>query len=448
MPVAQRRRPAVSHLRMPAAVLPLDLLAHVLRRACEELISQQCLARLVQLACVSRHWRAAAGPAAEQTSNDIVSLPCRCLTPLLGSWATRWTGLELILDDHGVQPGLQAFMCGSAALHSVTVGPSIYSEAFSLENDTVLEEDLIAVLHALAVAPALQSLTCPAFIPAVLPKSLERLEIGYVKWADEELEDYFLHGLQLLPRLREIEIYLGECWAVLSVDRLSGLVLPSLQCLKLDLGLADDLKAFDMSWLSSKRRSFKLILVMSSYEKLLDFSNRLLPVLQPQDHLILEAWRFSSEALEVLSALKLGHLHIDVPADKVITALPVATTIHLNFSLERWALVRGSYRVRNPPERLTEFVSQLHWQAVVSASREFKVTCDTAGAPAACSKQLHVVGVPAQSWQDSLAEPEQPWQCRVLGWDSLSGMPAATRKTDAEYVLMNRAAEAVAARLS
>ena len=152
---------------MPAAALPLDLLAHVLHKACEELDckeldTQQRLACLVQLACVCRHWQAAAGLAATDTRYRAPGLGVRCLTPLLSDWAASWTGLSLQLDKHGVPPGLQTFMRSCTALHQVILQVSGNSGAQTMQTD------IEAVQHSLAVIPALRTLCCLSHVPMLL----------------------------------------------------------------------------------------------------------------------------------------------------------------------------------------------------------------------------------------------------------------------------------------
>ena len=371
--LAQRLCHASHDSLPPAEALPLELLARALATPCEHLNSSEPRwARLMQLAFVCRHWRAAVGLVAGNTSSQDSSLAVRCLTPLLGGWAASWTGLSLGLDKHGVPPGLQAFMHGCSALERVDVRLKGCSGVWSMQTD------IEAVQHALAVIPTLRTLCCLAFAPKLFPLSLQRLAIGPAIWGGRTLEAYFLAQLQLLPHMQEISIGLELCDVLLSVNELGNLKMPSLQCLTLELEeleLYED-GAFDLSWLSS-RRGFHVVLELKRCADqywLRSFFHRLLPVLQPQDHLDLPACNgMPVEAQEVLSQLKLAHLSISVSYETHVRALSKASSIELEFRLdfdEAEAIQWDPHCGIAPPVLLRH----IHWDAVVSASRQLQIT--------------------------------------------------------------------------
>ena len=414
----------------------MHLLAAILQTACEQLdTDQQQLALLVRLATVCRHWQAASADVARCFTS--VQLFGSSLTPALSGRA-GWTTLILMLDARGVSPGLADFMRSTSALTEV----DIY-----LCSDVIEAADIVAVHKALAVAPAVVDLTCNSLRPTAFPTSLTHLILNSgIEWADGELEDMMVN-LSLLPSLRYLDIELFDCSIQLSEERLSGIRLPSLWGFWLRLTEGEP-RPFDLSWLADRARRFELVLVLESDDSadgLLNFSNKIRSVLQPIDSLHLDETTFFCEpAQEVLSGLKLWQLNICTTDVSSLIVLPPTEHIRLCVKLNDWNLTASE--LQGLQQGTMQFEAHLSWAAVTSARQSCEVSVNLEGLSrieaAKCFTQLHVsdVFVGPAAWQQSLSEPQLPWTLRFVGWDSMSGLPAATSRTNDIYELRNQAA--------
>ena len=308
----------------PAASLPVHLLAAILQTACGQLATdQQQLALLVRLATVCRHSQVATADVARRFTSP--QLSCNSLTPALRGAA--WTALILTLDTHGVPPGLADFMRSTSALVEVDLDSSGEVEA----------ADIIAVHKALAVAPAVVKLTCYSLRPTVFPTSLTHLMFSELTWAAGELENLMVL-ISPLPFLRGLDIELFDCSIQLSEERLSGIRLPSLWQLWLRVTEGEP-RPFDLSWLADGARESELILVLESDDSadgLLDFSNKIQPVLSIDILYLNECTSLREPAQEVLGGLKLCELEIRLADMSGLTVLPSSDHIRLCVKLSDW----------------------------------------------------------------------------------------------------------------
>ena len=416
---------------LATGALPMDLLRRALQAAIEQLQEDQQLAQLARLACVCRHWQAAAGEVARHFSTPHLS--CRQLTPLLRGWAPGWTRLDLTLDAHGTPPGLEAFLRASSALACASLRGTGDSN----------QEDSATVERALAQVLALRELRCLTYRPAAFPRGLARLRLGpAVDWSGRLLEDLILK-LQLVPLLEHIEIELDCPEVVLSEERLAHVELHFLKTFKLTLEKFEDDAVLDLSWLGSTWRDFAVTLVLLwdySEDELLRFSESVSQVLHHRDELVLSHCSFICEAAQRrLAGLELTRFHMSVGYVESILALPSAYYVQVAFRLHDSDIGHA----RSAPAQLTV---DMTWGAVTAAQVQLDVDLDLwlfdVHEPFAVD--LEVAGClsagAAGTWEASLPlRSRTPWRGTFTGFAGVSGLPPATSQAPQRYVLANAA---------
>ena len=375
-------------------------------------------ARLLQLACICQHWRAAVGLVASRYRS--VLLRCCCLTPAVSCWAARWTCLHLVLtgrvplDNHGVPSGLTTFMQSCTALTQV-----------SLTGSHMEGVDVESVQRALfAETQTVKALYCFTIRPVAFPVFLQALFIGpEVKWADRAMETMFKRHLQRLPRLRITHIKLAGTELMLSSQCLAGLVLPSLQHLKLQVLGFPPAMSFDLTWLSDVSRKFRLTLAMFTAgcnDGLLALSQRLQHVLQPQDDFILTGQDLCIDAQRVLSEVKLRNfgLVISWPSSS-IEALPAADHIALLGQIGDASLQQATLSQEGHPNTPLHIGFAVHWSAVVCARNSILVVLKDhvrSSQARMYTTEMHVMGAPAA--HGAASRPALSFE----NWGVVSGM--------------------------
>ena len=427
-----------SDLRLAAASLPEDLLAQILQRVCGTLDTPDSLAPLLRLACTCQHWRTAAAVIASQQRRP--SLVCYTITPLLSCLTQTWSSLHLILDARGAPAGLTAFMQSCTASTKVT-----------LSGRGTEEVNVDAVQRALfSSTTTVKELHCLSFRPIAFPSLLQILDVGLeMTWTGSAMESMF-RRLQWAPLLAfvNMSIDMDRSELVLSARHVSDIRLPSLQKLRLHVyGFAAAI-SFDLSWLSAESRTFILSLHVFAARQddgLLGLSRSVQPLLHSQDDFTLDGLQgVCADAQVMLSQLKLNSFWLSVRWSEVITHLPPAEQISLNFMLldsdmQTATLTHGS---SNTP---SHFCSHVDWSTLICAQKTMKITLrDFATASQTHTTELHVARVPAapgaESWQASLLSPFKPWRLRCEDWGLVSGLPPATCHKPGPYTMENQAA--------
>ena len=384
----------------------------------------------MRLASVCRHWQTAATRAASgqlfcSCSSGRISLPVHSLTPALKHYTRHWEGLDVILHSRGVPARLDNFM------------RSMTQTQLGLYSAGVPEaRDLVALQRALTLAPAVRFLLCNVLLLDGFPWSLTHLNFRpSIKWANRELEAVF-QRLALLPRLAYITVTLSDCEVLLSEDRLADLELPNLCELQLQLHEHNEELGFDLSWLSYER-DFRFCLVLcwdNSDDRLFDFCCRIETVLGCDDSLMLKQCSLICEpAQQVLGRLELREFQMRVSSLFSIVMLPAAEEISLEIYISSTDIKAAEEDMLDFGHETPPFVTQLSWLAVTSATEAFQATLDLTQVQnsrwADCPVHLHVSDAPVDTtaWQQSLIDPDIPWVCSLRGWQSVIGMPPATR---------------------
>ena len=178
-------------------------------------------------------------------------------SPQLLAWSARGTSLTLQLYKsptlHGL--ALHQFLRRCPALQYLTVdgwpGPrAIDAARFEI---------------ALAAVPGVVVLGCHYCVPAgSFPAGLRRLRL--VSIPEREDVEVLFTRLQLLPDLQVVKLALQGQQLLLRKDSLSGVRLPRLRSLHVDMDCRQGSMKLDLSWLAAPR-AFAFILKMTDWQE-------------------------------------------------------------------------------------------------------------------------------------------------------------------------------------